>query len=188
MRVLLYGVVLGAGFLLTALTGRLVWATFAALRAAPAAPLDAAVEGAPDGRWLRLTDLSFRCDTRVESRGSTFFLAEGGPSRTPVAVHLLGSVSCPTAPPEGGFLPGRFSRAWLKDTFDVAFSGTDAAGPEVRLFTTTLTPEYQRRALWRLLPLLGLGLLMAFVGGRGLLRTARARTSGPGRSPSMGSR
>jgi hypothetical protein len=175
MRVLLYGAVLGAGFLLTALTGRLVWAAFVAVRAAPAAPLDAALEGAPDGRWLRLTDLTVRCDTRVESRGSTFFLAEGGASKAPVAVHLVGSAPCPMAPPEGGFLPGKFTRAWLKETFDVAFPGADVAGPEVRLFTTTLTPEYQRRALWRLLPMLGLGLLMVVIGGRGLLRAVRAR-------------
>lgn len=175
---------LGAGFLLSALTGRLSWAALGALRAAPAAPLEATVAEAPEGRWVRLADLALRCDTRVEARGSTFFLAEGGPARAPVAVHLLGGAPCPTAPLDGGFLPGKYTRAWLKETFDVAFPGADAEGPEVRLFTTTLTPEYQRKALWRLLPMLALGLLMVLVGGRGLYRAVRGRT--PGGAPSAG--
>jgi hypothetical protein len=175
MRLVLYGAVLGAGFLLAGLTGRLTWATWAAVRAAPAAALETTAAAAPDGRWIRVTDLAVRCETRVESRGSTFFLGEAGPDRTPVAVHLLDAAPCPPAPPDGGFLPGRFTRAWLKETFDVVFPGADAQGPEVRLFTSTLTPEYQRRALLRLLPWLGFGVLMILVGGRGVLRAARAR-------------
>ena len=119
----------------------------------------------------------------MESRGSTFFLADGGAARTPVAVHLLGSAPCPTAPLEGGFLPGMFTRAWLREKFDVSFPGADAGGPDMRLFTSTLTPEYQRRALLRLLPLLGLGLLMAAVGGRGLYRAIRRRRPGVGPAP-----
>jgi hypothetical protein len=180
MRVLLHGAGLAVGLLLAAITGQLSWTAWSALRAAPAAPLEATVADAPDGRWVRPTDLRFRCDTRVESRGSTFFLAEAGASRAPVAVHVLGAAPCPTAPPDGGFFPGKFTRGWLKDKFDVAFPGADAQGPEVRLFTTTLAPEYQRKALWRLLPMLAVGLLMAVAGGRGLLRALRARPAARG--------
>jgi hypothetical protein len=180
MRVLLYGMVLGAGFLLAALTGRLVWAAYAAQREAPAAPLQTAVAAAPEGRWVRLTDLSVRCDTRVESRGSTFFLAEGGPAKEPVVLHLLGAEPCPAESPEGGFLPGRYTRAWLKEKFDVTFPGEAAEGADARLFTTTLTPAYQQKAMLRLLPMLALGVLMGYVGVRGLLRARRAGRSGAG--------
>jgi len=174
--------VLGAGFLLAMLTGQVSWRAWSSLRAAPAAPLEASVEGAPDGRWLRPTDLAIRCDTRVESRGFTYFLAEGGPSRIPVVVLLVGSEPCPAAPVDGGFFPGRITRAWLRETFDVAFGGADAEGPDLKLFTRTITPEYDRKILLRVLPLMGFGLLMVAVGARGLVRALRARalTRGPG--------
>lgn len=186
MRLLLYGAVLAAGSLLVAVTGRLAWMSWSAMRSTPEAPLETTVEDAPDRRWVRPTDLALRCETRVASRGFTFLLAEGGPSRTPVAVHLVGDVPCPTAPPDGVFIPGTFTRAWFEEAFGVVFPGADAKGPEVRLLTRALAPEYQRQAMLRSLPWLGFGLLMLFIGGRGLFRATRGKPPVRGPAPRGG--
>lgn len=170
---------LGAGFLLAGLSARLGWNAWSAYRAAPAAAEETTVAAAPDGRWVRLTDLQLRCDTRVVQRGSTFVLAADAAGAVPVAVHVLGDVACDAVGREGGFLPGRFTRVWLKETFDVVFPGA-AEGPEVRLFTQTLAPEYQRRALLRTLPWAGFGALLTFVGARGLVRVVRRLPAGAG--------
>jgi len=179
MRLLLYGSVLGAGLLLAVSVASNGWGLYQLYRAAPAAPAQVAARDAQDGQWVKLTDLKVRCETRVEQRGSTFFLATDA-GETPIALHLLGAVPCEAVTAEGGFLPGRYSRAWLEEKLGVRFPGVEAEGPDVRVFSRTLAPEFQRRALLRLLPMLGLGVLMTFVGARGLYRAVRARGSGRG--------
>jgi hypothetical protein len=180
MRLLLYAAVLGAGLLLAVTVVGNGWGLFQLYRSAPAAPAPVRASEAQDGQWVKLTDLEVRCDTRVEQRGSTFFLATAGDGEAPIAVHLLGDVACDAVTTEGGFLPGRYTRDWLEEKLGVRFPGGDAQGPEVRVFSRTLAPEYQRSALLRLLPMLGLGLLMWFVGARGLFRTIRARSQAGG--------
>lgn len=172
MRLLLYAAVLGAGLLLAVAVGSQGWGLLRMYRAAPAAPTELAARDAPDGQWVKLTDLKVRCETRVEQRGSSFFLATDG-AQSPIAIHLLGVVPCDEVTAEGGFLPGRYTRDWLEEKLGVRFPGPDADGPEVRVFSKTISPEFQRTALLRFLPLLGLGLLMAFVGGRGVYRATR---------------
>jgi hypothetical protein len=138
------------------------------------APDVVAVADAPEIRWIRLEGAKVRCDTRTVHDQFTYFFAEDGRGGNPFVVQLTGDVPCEGAVLEGGFVPGRFTRAFLAERYGVKFPGEG----EVRLFTQALAKPFLRKLLLQTLALLLPGALALFIGVRA---ARRARTEAPPR-------
>jgi hypothetical protein len=138
------------------------------------APLPAKVAGAPDERWIRLVDGRLRCETRSVQKRFTYFLADSSEGGSPFVAQLSGDVPCEGASLEGGFIPGRYSRAWLKENLglDVPAEG------ELRVFSQALSPSYLRGVFAVSVALL-LGGLAVLATGLRKLRRALVQPAAP---------
>ncbi len=144
------------------------------LRTGPA-PVVTKVAGAPAERWIRLEDAHLRCDTRVFRNGFTYFAGEGPQGADPFVAQLSGDRPCEGAALDGGFLPGSFTRAWVKQRF-----GLDVPGQgDVRLFTEALAPRFLKGVLFRTVAWFLLGVAVLAVSLRSLRRAQRGGGSRP---------
>jgi hypothetical protein len=151
----------------------MAWVTSNALSAyvhAGDAPAVVKVADAPERRWVKLEDARVRCDTRKVQGGFTYFLAEA-PQGEPFLAQLSGDVPCESAQLDGGFIPGRFTRDWLKGKLGLELP----IEHDVRLFTETLAPRFLKGVLFRTVAFLIAGLAVLAIGVRSLRRAARPR-------------
>jgi hypothetical protein len=125
---------------------------------------------APDIRWVRLEGARLRCETRTVHREFTYFLAEGAGGANPFVVQFAGDVPCEGAVIEGGFVPGRFTRAFLQERYGVKFPGEG----DVRLFTQALSKPFLQKLLLQTLALLIPGVFALFIGIRAMRRARPA--------------
>jgi hypothetical protein len=134
------------------------------------APVPAKVADAPQERWIQLEDAKPHCETRTVQRGFTYFLADAPQGGAPFVVQLSGDVPCEGAAIDGGFIPGRFSRPWLKEKLGLELPGEG----ELRFFTQALSPRYLRGVLVKTVAFLVAGLAVLAIGIRSLRRAGRA--------------
>lgn len=134
------------------------------------APAVLKVAEAPEQRWVKLEDARLRCDTRKVQGGFTYFLAEA-PQGEPFLVQLGGDVPCDGAELDGGFIPGRFTRDWLKQKLGLDLP----VDHDVRFFTQALAPRYLKGVLFRTVAFLTAGLAVLAIGIRSLRRATRAQ-------------
>lgn len=132
-------------------------------------PQVVSVADAPEIRWVRLEGARLRCETRTPHKEFTYYFAEDGAGQHPFVVQFSGDVPCEQAVLEGGFVPGRFTRAFLEERYGVKFPGEG----DVRLFTQALAKPFLRKLLLQTLALLLPGVLSLLVGLRAMKR-ARA--------------
>jgi hypothetical protein len=142
-----------------------------ALSHAGDAPLAVSAAEAPAERWLRLEDAEPRCDTRTVSKSYTFFLAAPKSGGAPFVVQRAGDVPCEAGPLEGGFIPGTYTRDFLRKRFGVSFAGEG----ELRVFTEAMSPRYLKSSLTRALVFLAMGFLVFVLGLRAMKRARSAR-------------
>jgi hypothetical protein len=160
-------ILVSAGALLTIAAGWIAFGTVMVLWRAGATPSPTTVADARDGAWVVLQDATLRCDSRIVERGATFFVGANPDGKVPFLVQLAGERGCDPAALEGVFLPGRFTRAYLKERIGVALP----EGEDLKVFTESLTPKNQRALLWRTLVFVALGLLLLVPGVRALRRS-----------------
>jgi hypothetical protein len=134
------------------------------------APAVVKVADAPEKRWVKLEDARVRCDTRKVQGGFTYFVADA-PQAEPFLAQLSGDVPCDAAQLDGGFIPGRFTKDWLKGKIGVDLP----IERDVRLFTTALAPAYLKGVLFRTIAFLIVGLAVLAIGIRSLRRASRPR-------------
>jgi hypothetical protein len=158
-----------AGALWTLGMGWVVANTAAAYLRAGDEPAAARVADAPAERWIRIEDARLRCDTRIARENFAYFLGEGADGKNPFVAQLPKETSCEGAKLEGGFIPGTFTRAWLKDRLGVELPGDG----ELRFFTHALAPEVLRGVLARTILLLLAGLLVLGFALRAMKRLRR---------------
>lgn len=132
----------------------------------PATPRTFTAEGAPEREYIRLEGAVPRCETRAARDGMTFWLADAG--EVPVLVQRMDDVPCAPGPVEGGFLPGTYDRAFLKERAGLPLP----PGGDVRVFTEALTPAVQRGVVYRTLPWLVLSIALAAIGLKGVRQRA----------------
>ena len=146
--------------------------TLSAYLRAGDAPAVVKVADAPEKRWVKLEDARVRCDTRKVQGGFTYFVAEA-PQAEPFVAQLSGEVPCDGAQLDGGFIPGRFTREWLKQKIGIDVP----VDRDVRFFTQALAPRFLKGVLFRTVGFLVAGLAVLAIGIRSLRRAGRAGPS-----------
>jgi hypothetical protein len=164
------GLLVLAGAILTIATAWYASHALSAYLHAGDAPAVVKVVDARDARWVKLEDARVRCETRKVQGGFTYFIADA-PQGEPFLAQLSGDVPCDAAQLDGGFIPGRFTRDWLK-----AKIGVDLPiERDVRFFSAALAPAYLKAALFRMVAFLVAGLAVLAIGIRSLRRASRAQ-------------
>jgi hypothetical protein len=118
--------------------------------------------------WVRLEGARLRCDSRVAKDRFTYYLADDAKGGAPFVVQFTGDEACEGATIEGGFMPGRFTRAYLAERFGVSYPGEG----DLRLFTEALAKPFLRTLLLQTLALLIPGVLSLVVGVRRMKRAS----------------
>ncbi len=131
-------------------------------RAAPPRPVPLA--SAPDERYVRLEGAVLDCETRAVRDGDTYVLGADPAGAHPFLAHLVGELRCKDIVLEGSFLPGRFTRAFIRERMRVTLPD----GEDVRVFEEAPSPRWQRAVLTRTVPWLALAAAALVVGLRGL--------------------
>jgi hypothetical protein len=157
-----------AGLVLTILTGSVAAHHAFLLALAPAAPALSTVVLARDEHWVVLDGIRLDCATQTVRRGDAFVMASDAAGQHPFLVELAGTERCKEAGTnltrlDGAFL-GRFSRAFLRERQRLELP----PGKKLRVFSERQAPLYLWRSLGAWLPWLAAGLLLLFVGIRGV--------------------
>ncbi len=152
------------GLVLCILTGwKAALGTLVLLRS-PDAPLLTTVAGAPEHRWVVLTDAVLDCSTQQVRERTALVLADDASGEHLFVAQLASPDGCAPARRLDGVFVGRFSREFLRERQKLDLP----PGPALRVFSQSQAPRFLRRALGWWITWFGLSVLLTVLGVRAL--------------------
>jgi hypothetical protein len=155
-----------AGLVVTILTGSVAAHIAFRLAVASRAPAPSTVASAPDEQWVVIDGIRLDCATQTVRHGAPFVMATDADGLHPFVAELASADRCQDVTRLDGAFLGRFSRAFLRERQRLDLP----PGKKLRVFSERQAPRFLWRALGEWLPWLGAGLLLLFLGVRGVWR------------------